>query len=129
MEMTVLIADGQHLAGAVPGLQHLLGVLGGGGHGLLAENMLAGFQSGHSDLTVGDVGSQHVNRVDGGIGQQLVIVGIYLCVGGAVLFRGFLGTLGDQVAESAQIYILSLLGHAGQMLLVGDAAAADKANF
>ena len=41
----------------------------------------------------------------------------------------YLKRLGDQVAESDQIHVLSLLGHAGQMLLVGDAAAADETDF
>ena len=127
--MAVLIADGQHLAGAVTGVQHLLGVLGSGRHGLLAENMLAGLEGGNGDLAVGDVGGQNMHGVDGGVTEQLVIVGVHLGVRGAVLLGSLLGALGDKVAECAQIDILGLLGHAGQVLLVGDTAAADKADL
>ena len=43
------------------------------------------------------------------------------------LFGSLFGALGDKVAEGAQINVLGLLGHTGQVLLVGDAAAADEA--
>ena len=128
-EMTVLIADGQHLAGAVTGLQHLLGVGGGSSHGLLAQDMLAGFQSGHGDLTVGHVGGQNVHSVDGGVGQQLVVVSVHLGVGSAVLLGGLFSALGNQVTEGDQVSVLFLLSHARQMLAVGNAAAADKADL
>ena len=70
-----------------------------------------------------------MHGVDGGVSQQVVIVGVHLGVGGAVLLGGLLGALGNQVAERHQVYKLSLLSHAGKMLLVGDAAAANKADF
>ena len=91
--------------------------------------MLAGLQGGHGDFAVGHVGGQDVHGVDGGVSQQVVIVGVHLGVGGAVLLGGLLGALGNQVAERDQVYKLSLLSHAGKMLLVGDAAAANKADF
>ena len=128
-EVTVLIADGQHLAGAVPGVQHLLGVGGGGSHGLLAQHMLAGFQSGHSDLAVSHVGGQHMHSVNGGISQQVVIIRVNLGVRSAILLGGLLSALGDQVAESHHVHIFLLLGHAREVFAVGDAAATNKADL
>ena len=70
-----------------------------------------------------------MHSVDGGVSQQLVIVGVNLRIGGAVLFSGLLGALGDQVTESNQVNVLLLLGHARKVLAVGNAAAADKADL
>ena len=128
-EVTVLIADGQHLAGAVTGIQHLLSVSGGSSHGLLAQNVLASLQGCHSDLAVSHVGGQHMDSVDSGVSQQLMIVGVNLCVGSAVFLSGFLSALGDQVAESNHVHVFFLLGHTGEMLAVSDAATADKADL
>ena len=70
-----------------------------------------------------------MHSVNALVSQQLMIVGINLGVGGAIFLGSLLGPLGNQVAESNQVNILFLLGHAGQMLAVGDAAAADKADL
>ena len=91
--------------------------------------MLAGLKSRNRDLAVSDVGSKYVNRINCGVCQELMIVGINLSVRRTVLFSCLLSPFGDQVAECAHINILGLLRHSGKMLLVGDTAAANKTDL
>ena len=125
MEVAVLVANGKDLPGAVPGLQHFFGVCLAGGHGLFAQDVLARLHSGAGDLAVRHVGGQHVHGIDGGILQQLVVIGVHLRIGRSVCFGGLHGALLHQVAESNHFGVFNT-GHTGEVLAVGNTAAADE---
>ena len=59
--------------------------------------------------------------------QQLFVIGIYLGVGRAVFLGSLFSLFGDQVAESHDICAVDSLQR-GQVLAVGDAAAANDTN-
>ena len=126
-KVAVLVADRQHLAGSVSRLEHLLRVRLGRSHRLLAENVLAGLERSDRDLAVRDVRGQNMDGVDRRVSQKLLVVGVDLRVRGAVFLRGLFGSLKNEIAECAHIDAF-LLRHAREMLAVGDAAAADKAD-
>lgn len=74
-------------------------------------------------------GGQHMDRLDGRVGQQVVVVRVGFRAGRAIFRGGFFRALGDQVAEGHQVGPVGLVLQGGQMLLVGDAAAADDTDF
>jgi hypothetical protein len=59
-----------------------------------------------------------------GIGEKLVIVGVYFGVFVAVFVFCILGALGDNVAKCGKLNLF-YLGKGGQMLAVGNTAATD----
>ena len=123
-----LVADGQLLAATLLGIQHLLGLDGIDGHGLLAHDVLACVQRVHGDEAVGAVGGADVNHLNGLVGQKILVVLVDLGVGGAVLGLGGLGALDDDVAEGDQLHV-GELREGGHMLAVGDTAAADDTDL
>ena len=76
-----------------------------------------------------DVRSQHVDSVDVRIRQQVMIIREYFCAFAAVFLACFFGTLRDNVTECIHINPVALGGHAGEMLVKRNAAAADKTDF
>ena len=127
-EVTVLVADCQHLAGSVSCVEHLLCIFRSSSHRLLAENVLASFESSNGDLAVSDVRSQNVNCVDCRVSQKLLVVCVDLSVRCAVFLSSLLSSLDDEVAECAEIYAFHAL-HAREVLLVSDTTATDETNF
>ena len=125
----VLIANRQLFTGFLRGFQHQTGVRRGFGHRLLAHDMLAGLQGRHGDLTVGAVGGADMHHVDGFVGQQLMIIHIDLCTFGSVCSRCLLRPFHDQIAERHQFHPVALLLQRGQVLAVGNSAAADNADL
>ena len=74
--VTVLVANGQNLPGALRSLHHGFGFRIGLRHGLLAHDVLARFHSRNADGRMGAVGGQHIYRLHILL-QQFRIIGIY----------------------------------------------------
>ena len=97
--LAVLVADGEHFAGALRGIDHLLGLGGGFGHGLFAHDMLARLERVHRDEGVGLVRREHMDHVDGLVLEQLLVVGADLGAGNTVFGGGLHGTFLHDVTE------------------------------
>jgi hypothetical protein len=61
------VADAELLARRFAGVNHGLAVFRRGGHGLLADNVLARLRRPHHKLGVHGIGQHHVHNVDGGV--------------------------------------------------------------
>ena len=120
VSQTVLIADGKFLAGFFPCVDHLLGIFGVVSHGLLAHNMLAGFKSSHGDRAVCYVRSTNMNNIHVRIIYQIMVVGVHLCVLGAIVSFCFYRTLFDNVAECHDLVQIGIGLQRGHMLLISD---------
>ena len=123
-----LIADGQLLAAALLSIQHLSGLGGVDGHGLLAHDVLARVQRVYGDEAVGTVGGADVNYLNGLVSQKILVVFVDLSVGSAVLGLGGLSTFYDDVTEGHHFHVGKLFQR-GHMLTVGDTAAADDTDL
>ena len=89
--------------------------------------MLARVERVNGNLAVLAVGGQYMHHVYIVAGDQLVIIGVYLCALYAVFLGGLLGTLYDDVAERNHFNVGQLLQR-GHVLAVGYATAADDTN-
>ena len=121
----LVLADHQKLALLVGDLHHLLAVGEGDGHGLFAEDVLAGLEGFDGQLRVGVVGGAYGNRVDCGIRQQFfcAVIGLAAVFGGHVLGTG-LG--GIEEAHQLAVGVVRVLGN---MSHLGDLAAAQNTDF
>jgi len=93
---TLVVTDHQFLAGLLRGSDHLLGVRQAGGHGLLAEDMLAGLEGSDGQAGMVCVGSGHHDGVDVLPGEQGFLAGNDLA---AVLTGKPFGTRHDGVVD------------------------------
>ena len=116
----LVLADHEEFAFLFGHLHHLLAVGEGDGHGLLAEDVLAGFQGLDGQLRVGVVGSADAYRVDVRIRQQLFrrVIGLAAVLGGHVLGPGLGGV---EEADELAIGVIRVLGNVPHL---GDLAAA-----
>ena len=126
--VALLIADGQQLVVGLGGFDHFQGLVIVDCHRLFAHDVFARIQRIDRNFAVGAVRGADVDDLDGRVRKQLFIIGIDLCVFGAVFGGSFFGALFDEVAERHQ------LAHARafqrrHMFAVGDPAASDNRNF
>ena len=129
IHVAVLVSDGQELSGAQMGFVHFQRIGIGCCHGLFADNMFTGLHSGAGNFTMLHIGRQHMDSINLRAGQQLTVVRENLGPGTAILLPGLLRPLRDNVTECIQFHTRSLGGHAGQVLIHRNAAAADESNF
>ena len=119
-------ADVEHLAGLMLRLLHLERVRIGAGRRLLAEDVLAAAQAVDRDDRVHLVRGADRNRLDLGVGDDVVIV--LNRDAAAILLHGGLRLLGQDVAEILDFHVG--VGHIGRdMRAVGDGTAAYDADF
>ena len=119
-------ADHQELSALLGGGEHFPRLSGGGGHRLLAEDVLAGLQGGDGAGRVGGVPGADADRVDfGQLGEHDVLVGVE--AGDAILFTHLLEALFADVAEGVQldVRVFQIALDVG----FGDVADADDGNF
>ncbi len=116
----------QLFAGAVGGIDHRLAFHAVQSDGLFNQDMLAGFERVDGGLLVQEVGGADGDRVDLGIGQHLLIVGVLVRHG--ELLRRRLRGLGVGVGHGDDLheaFVLKLLV-SRQMRVLRDSAAADN---
>ena len=129
LAVTVLVADGQELPALLLRIQHLLRVRCGGSHGLLTHDMLTGLQGGHCQLTVGDIGRQHMDDLNLLFRQQLPVISVHPGIRCPILLGGLLGTFRNQVAERHHLCPAALMGKRREVFSFRDAAASNDADF
>ena len=122
---TLVLADHQALALLFGNPHHLFTVGEGDGHGLLAENMLAGLQGLDAELGVRVVGSADGNRVDFGIGKEFIRRVVDLAaVFGSHVFGAGSGRVKEADELAAGVFIVL-----GDVPDLGNFAAAKDTDF
>ena len=121
----LVLADHQALALLFGNPHHLFAVGEGDGHGLLAENMLAGLQGLDAELGVRVVGSADGNRVDFGIGKEFIRRVVDLAaVFGSHVFSAGSGRVKEADELAAGVFIVL-----GDVTDLGNFAAAKDTDF
>ena len=87
--------------------------------------MLFRLEGGNGDLAVAHVGGADVDNLNLGIGQKVMVILVDTGTGCAVLGAGGLSALDPSVAEGNDLAQVFAVFQSGQMLLIGDTAAAN----
>lgn len=104
---SVLIADGQLLSRPLCGIEHLFRLRGVDRHGFLAQDVLPRLERRYRDLSVGIVGRQNMNLVDGSVREQFPVIRAKLCAGSPVFLRRLFRPLGNDIAKRRQLAVAS----------------------
>ena len=121
----VLGDDGKLLSAFIPGLQHGVAFLQGGGHGFFAYYVLPAAQGVDADFHMGKRRGAHVHQVD--IQAQNIMVILEDFRVQTVLFLDTLGFSGDNVHKRDDFAPFRKL-KIGFDMRVGDAAGSDDGN-
>ena len=121
----LILTDHQILAGFLCCSHHGLALFQGDRHRLLAQNMLAGFQRGDGNFSMGMVGSANTDSLDFGVSQQLLVGSKCLA---AVLYSQFLRSCPVNIIEAVN-FRMGIGCILGDMTNLRDLSTSDDTYF
>ena len=111
--VTQVLSDHQGDSRLVGGVNHVPALLHGNRHGLLDDDMFAGFGGGDGQRRVGVVGGADVDRLDVGIAQHFVDIQVDGVDAG--FFRKLLGKRFNEVANGVELNPIGTFEVRGQV--------------